>query len=483
MILTEIVTFGKQSCRKLAERIGRSKSSVHRHEQARQRRDHPPESVLWETEAGAAWLRTLFFATLYVFGLQSHVGADTLEEFFKLLRLDQHLGVSASVLRKRLNQMEALLPRFQQQCELEAGASPRSGVVVADETFMGDLVILVLMELHSGYLLMEELAEDRKFETWLEKARPRLEAVGLQVDHAVTDRAKPLIKLAEEGFECGSGTDLFHAQYDLSRWLGAKLGRRQAQAEQQVEATATALEQAPAETQVAALVASVDAERAREAIQTTCAESHEQWVGIAEDVHPFPLHESRPKAAAEVVSDLEKRAQALETLAKSADIADSRQTLRKFRGQFDALAIHITFWWQWVMNILTDMAVDAATREWLTHSLLPVVYWHHQMRKTKSKRQRENYEQAWQRAVDALRAQEFTQTLSESALQHWVEWAQWMAGALSPKFLGGRGAQRLSIADVSQWSRLDEIPSARAGGHSELRGAAPGWNHGGDALV
>jgi hypothetical protein len=346
LILTEIVTFGKQSCRKLAERIGRSKSSVHRHEQARQRRDHPPESVLWETEAGAAWLRTLFFATLYVFGLQSHVGADTLEEFFKLLRLDQHLGVSASVLRKRLNQMEALLPRFQQQCELGAGASPRSGVVVADETFMGDLVILVLMELHSGYLLMEELAEDRKFETWLEKARPRLEAVGLQVDHAVTDRAKPLIKLAEEGFECGSGTDLFHAQYDLSRWLGAKLGRRQAQAEQQVEATATALEQAPAETQVAALVASVDAERAREAIQTTCAESHEQWVGIAEDVHPFPLHESRPKAAAEVVSDLEKRAQALETLAKSADIADSRQTLRKFRGQFDALAIHITFWWQ-----------------------------------------------------------------------------------------------------------------------------------------
>ena len=56
-------------------------------------------------------------------------------------------------------------------------------------------------------------------------------------------------------------------------------------------------------------------------------------------------------------------------------------------------------------------------------------------------------------------------------------------GRLSPEFLGGGGAQRLSIADVSQWSRLDEIPSARAGGHSELRGEAPGWNHGGDALV
>jgi hypothetical protein len=33
---------------------------------------------LWETPAGEAWLQTLFFATLYMFGLQSHVGANRL---------------------------------------------------------------------------------------------------------------------------------------------------------------------------------------------------------------------------------------------------------------------------------------------------------------------------------------------------------------------------------------------------------------------
>src|SRR5678815_4991207 len=46
----------KQSIRSLADRTGLSKSSVHRHLQAIDRRDRYPESSLWETEPGAAWL-------------------------------------------------------------------------------------------------------------------------------------------------------------------------------------------------------------------------------------------------------------------------------------------------------------------------------------------------------------------------------------------------------------------------------------------
>ena len=40
----------------LADRTGLSKSSVHRHLQAIDRRDRYPESSLWETEPGRAWL-------------------------------------------------------------------------------------------------------------------------------------------------------------------------------------------------------------------------------------------------------------------------------------------------------------------------------------------------------------------------------------------------------------------------------------------
>ncbi len=55
---------GKQSIRDVAHRTGFSKSSVHRHKQAMERRDVHPESWLWETEEGRRWLIRLVANTI-----------------------------------------------------------------------------------------------------------------------------------------------------------------------------------------------------------------------------------------------------------------------------------------------------------------------------------------------------------------------------------------------------------------------------------
>ena len=68
------------------------------------------------------------------------------------------------------------------------------------------------MDLPSGYLLMEEIASERSYETWWAKAQGRLASLGMRVRHCVSDRAKALIKLALSGFECAAGADLFHGQ-------------------------------------------------------------------------------------------------------------------------------------------------------------------------------------------------------------------------------------------------------------------------------
>ena len=113
-------------------------------------------------------------AVLYSFGMECHVGADKLSRFFKLIRIDTHVGISSSALRQQLSRMESLLPLFQQRCESGVSAQTRSAVVAMDETFFGDFLILVLMDLSSGYLLLEDISQDRRFDTWYEKAVPRL---------------------------------------------------------------------------------------------------------------------------------------------------------------------------------------------------------------------------------------------------------------------------------------------------------------------
>jgi hypothetical protein len=70
---------GKQSVRDIARKTGFSKSSVHRLEQAMERRNCHPESGFWETGEGRNWLIRLVVATLYTFGVR-FVGSKPHEE-------------------------------------------------------------------------------------------------------------------------------------------------------------------------------------------------------------------------------------------------------------------------------------------------------------------------------------------------------------------------------------------------------------------
>jgi hypothetical protein len=56
---------------------------------AKVRRNLHPESALWETEQGSTWLRLLIFAVLYKFGIQNHIGADALSDFFNQCQMGQ----------------------------------------------------------------------------------------------------------------------------------------------------------------------------------------------------------------------------------------------------------------------------------------------------------------------------------------------------------------------------------------------------------
>jgi hypothetical protein len=148
LICNSIREHGQQSVRHLAERIGLSKSSVHRHRQAIKRRDGYPETSLWETEAGRAWLIRLVVATLFGFGLKRGVGAETLSEFFSRLRLEAQVGCSPSALRCVMHTLERLLLETATAWEKEgiAHGEIRPVIGAVDETFL-QRMMLVCMDL------------------------------------------------------------------------------------------------------------------------------------------------------------------------------------------------------------------------------------------------------------------------------------------------------------------------------------------------
>ena len=170
VIINSIRDHGQQSIRTLADRTGLSKSSVHRHLQAMDRRDRYPESSLWETEAGRAWLIRLVAATLFEFGLKRGVGAETLSAFFTRLRLDGHMGCSPSALQTVMHTLERLVLETTAVWEKEgiAHGEIRPVIGAVDETFL-QRMMLVFMDLATGYLVMEEVAADRSYATWYDR--------------------------------------------------------------------------------------------------------------------------------------------------------------------------------------------------------------------------------------------------------------------------------------------------------------------------
>lgn len=371
-------------------------------------------------------------AALYQFGLKNGAGAGALSEFFRLIRIDTHVGISETSLLRQLRQMEQGLATYQQQCESSATVPVPERTVALDETFFQQLMILVMMDLPSGYVFVEKPATDRSFETWKAAVSPRLEALGLTVRHAISDRAKALIKLALNTFGCQSGADLFHAQQDLGRWLSAPLARKTKTAETHRKEVQTLLareEARKADQRDLGEIGRLRAHLAEAEKQHTTALTNQKTYkahreAISHSIHPFDLSSGLPQDEDAILTTLQQESDALATLGDSAHINDPEDKLGKFRRQHKALSQHVGTWWLWINTLLADLNADELTQQWISKRLMPVVYWSQRAAQTKKPSDRRLYHEAWEKAVKIFDDDAFTKNLPADAIQYWLAWCE-----------------------------------------------------------
>jgi len=66
---------------------------------------------------------------------------------------------------------------------------------IIDETII-DNMILVLMDLSSGFIFVEETSDDKSYDTWFDMATMVSSRFNIEFKFFVSDRARQLIKLA-----------------------------------------------------------------------------------------------------------------------------------------------------------------------------------------------------------------------------------------------------------------------------------------------
>jgi hypothetical protein len=428
-IFNSIREHGQQSVRRLAERTGLSKSSVHRHLQAMHRRDCYPESSLWETEVGRNWLVRLVVATLFVFGLKRGVGAETLSEFFGRLHLEAHVGCSPNALRRVMHTLERIILDTTAAWEQEgiAHGEIRPVIGAVDETFLQRLM-LVCMDLASGYLLMEEVARDRSYDTWYACINARLKTLGIGVLYLVSDRAKALVKLAQTGLGCLSIPDMFHLSHDLAKGYALSIFGRLRQAQQALAQARQRLE-----TLQASPPGSAQVQQAQVAVEHYAA-SVQRWQDVrsayrqrlsnlSRIMHPWRLMDSTRQTSLEVEHQLSVELQGLETLLATHGLPVKQGTLDKVRKQLAGVSALIDFWWQTVRHDLEHIAMPPRWTQWVEELLLPLMYWQEQLGRTRWPEQKAQIARALQAVQDAFARHPCTGRLTPEVLAGWTSWA------------------------------------------------------------
>ena len=268
------------------------------------------EEIFFSDVPGQEFIHKLIVSLVFVFGIQRNAGSRMLATFLELSGLSAYVCKGKSSLAQYCKTMENLVIMFGLHEEKKLSEIDRNKIIslLMDETFPANMICLVGMEPESGYILIEELSEDRTADTWLEQITAMMERLGVALIEQVTsDEAKALLKVAKaQGAH--HNTDLFHVLQHISKAVSARFAAEIRTARKEVEKMQldldNTLEISTLPLEIELTQASLAcAEKQLELAQLRSQKYRQARKGISSALHPYNINNGLPQSA-EIVTEL-----------------------------------------------------------------------------------------------------------------------------------------------------------------------------------
>lgn len=421
-VATALFKKSDRSVRNIALETEIPKSSVHRHFVARKKRVTSVGHDFFETEAGYNFLQRLFFAVLFVFGIQAGVGADTIFLFFTVMLLTAYIASSPSSIRQIKNQMRQLMTHYDAEMmqQVLASCKNKSLHLGGDETFFDDQLFLIMMELTSGFIFTEALTKDRQYSTWSAVINACLKGLNNIASMAI-DKGRSLLKLGNSLTHVTM--DLFHVLQDITRAFGAQFSAKHRSLVKQ-ETTIDKDTTLSAEEKESVKRAINDRQQILIAGEKAYRDS---LFSITTVCHPF-AEINQPQSSSALSHQLHNTLTALRSVMSNCNISDKRNLINRCENRIAALTPLNDLWHQWVEAALQSKTQDDALQVWVKTYLLPWCYWKWQLSKSKRSAPLRQYYQ--EKVTDAYAAL-IAHPLSANHLNDdWISWGK----ALSLKY-------------------------------------------------
>lgn len=425
--LAKLARAAELSCRKAAEKLDASKSSIHRHRQKVASRSHQLGAGFFEQPDGMEWLTRLVAATILIFGILCGVGSERLALFFSLLSISAFVGVSSSSLKKIEKRMDEIIEQY--KAIWDEKVKSRAGDITitpgGDETFFDDIMMLVFMDLESGFLFNESIEESRDHKTW-EARTISWSKIFNRCRGFVSDKGAALVKLAKKTLKIPRFPDLFHLLNDISKTMRFSFYRLQKTEESAILACEKKIRN------------NIDPEnnrllitRHRTALQVLGGQQIQYQKNLRRlsvTLHPFAALANTVQSSKQVEGKMLSSMNTIKTIQQRLSISDTQKKLNRTEKQIPDAAKQVDLWWGWINTSLDGVDIDEDMKVWLLHRLLPFVYWKQQIAKTSSKIIKRYYKTSMQFAQSTLAQHPLTKiVLKQKDHDRWYQWAKEMS--------------------------------------------------------
>lgn len=344
--LAEAIGLG-QSVREAALAVNIAKSTAHDRLMALQDLNIDRKTFeFFNSQSGILVIQRFVNSLIFVGHHVCNLGTRSIEMILRSAGLDRFIASSHASLAEHSKEMQELIIAFgeDEQALLAQGMPQKKITVLEDETWL-DTMYLVAMDAKSRFILLEESADKRDSDTWFSAMAKATSALNVQIVQVTSDEAKGLIRHAEVLLGAHHSPDLFHVQQEISRNLGAAIGRLLKQSEKKVLTLQQELTAIPKHRSIGSILWGhfVEKRRGRPKIKRDYAQLEIELnqatkeldglkilysryraalQGISEDYHPIDLKTGTIQSPKELEKLLLARFDEFRNIAKAADVGE-----------------------------------------------------------------------------------------------------------------------------------------------------------------
>lgn len=385
--------------------------------QYREGKDNRGKSCLKAAEflvsaEGADFLHRVVTAVLFGVVELAGGGLRVVQTILELSQLSEYVACSVGSLHNQTKAMEEASIRFgeEEKSRLSQLMPDKEVMVTSDETFPGDKIVLVGMELVSNYILIEEIAPNRQFDTWKDAWNNALSGLPVKVIQSTSDEGSSIVKCTKECLGAQHSPDLFHILQEIGRATSAPLRGRVSHCKTEHEKTLKRVESCTrakdrnesyaqkklgravdhirriSEAEVGENYAKADLEEA-EARKIQVNDARKE---ISTSYHPIDLETGKSRTPKQLEKSLNKAFTAIEEVAETAELRESSiKGIEKARGMIDSMVSTLRFFWECFEAQLKKYGLSADLEALFKDILMPAYYLKEAARKAKTAAERQ----------------------------------------------------------------------------------------------